>query len=108
MKAIRINKHGGPEVLEHEDIATPEAGAGQVSIKVATAGLNYIDTYHRTGLYPVELPLTLGLEGSGTVESVGADVSEFSAGDRVAWSGCPGSYAEYVVASADKIVQIPD
>jgi NADPH2:quinone reductase len=108
LKAIRINKHGGPEVLEHEDIATPEAGAGQVLIKVAAAGLNYIDTYHRTGLYPVELPLTLGLEGSGTVESVGADMSGFSAGDRVAWSGCPGSYAEYVAAPIEKIVQIPD
>jgi NADPH2:quinone reductase len=108
LKAIRINKHGGPEVLEHEDIAEPEAGSGQLLIKVAAAGLNYIDTYHRTGLYSVELPLTLGLEGSGTVESVGADVSGFSAGDRVAWSGCPGSYAEYVAAPAEKIVKIPD
>ena len=108
MKAIRINKHGGPEVLTHEDIDVPEPQTDQVLIKVEAAGLNYIDTYHRTGLYPVELPLTLGLEGAGTVESVGSGVSELAAGDRVAWAGCPGSYAEYVVAPAAKIVKIPD
>ena len=108
MKAIRINEHGGPEVLTHEEIDVPQPEADQVLIKVEAAGLNYIDTYHRTGLYPVELPLTLGLEGAGTIESVGAEVSELSAGDRVAWAGCPGSYAEYVAAPAAKVVKIPD
>lgn len=108
MNAIRINKHGGPEVLELENISIPVAGTGRLLIKVAAAGLNYIDTYHRTGLYPVELPLTLGLEGAGTVQSVGTDVTGFSEGDRVAWAGCPGSYAEYVTAPAEKVVKIPD
>ena len=108
MKAIRINKHGGPEVLSHEDIDTPSPQSGQVLIKVEAAGLNYIDTYHRTGLYPVELPLTLGLEGAGTVEAVGEGVQGVGAGDRVAWAGCPGSYAEYVAAPADKVVRVPE
>lgn len=108
MKAIRVNEHGGPEVLSHEDIDIPEPQSGQVLIKVHSAGLNYIDTYQRTGLYPVDLPLTLGLEGAGTVEGIGPEISEFSIGDRVAWAGCPGSYAEYVAAPVEKIVKIPD
>lgn len=108
MKAIRIHEHGGPDTLTHEEIDVPEPQAGQALIKVEAAGLNYIDTYHRTGLYPVDLPLTLGLEGAGTVESVGTGVSDFAKGDRVAWAGCPGSYAEYVAAPAEKIVKIPD
>jgi NADPH2:quinone reductase len=108
LKAIRIHEHGGPEVLVLEDIPQPEPGSDQVLIKVAASGLNFIDTYHRTGLYPVELPLTLGLEGSGVIESVGSEVSGFSSGDRVAWAGCPGSYAEYLTAPAAKVVKIPD
>lgn len=108
MNAIRIHEHGGPEVLQHEEIDAPEPGAGQVLVNVEAAGLNYIDTYHRTGLYPVDLPLTLGLEGAGTVEAVGPDVSGISAGDRVAWAGCPGSYADKIAAPADKVVPVPD
>ena len=108
MKAIRVNEHGGPEVLAHEDIDVPKPESDQVLIKVHSAGLNYIDTYQRTGLYPVSLPLTLGLEGAGTVESVGSEASALSPGDRVAWAGCPGSYAEYVAAPAEKVVKIPD
>jgi NADPH:quinone reductase len=108
MKAIRISGYGGPEVLSFEDIDTPEPNDGQVRIKIEAAGLNFIDTYHRTGLYPLELPLTLGLEGAGVVEAVGADVSDLSAGDRVAWKSVSGSYAEFVVANATDVVKIPD
>lgn len=108
MKAIRISEYGGPEVLSLEDIDTPEPSAEQVRIKIEAAGLNFIDTYHRTGLYPLELPLTLGLEGAGVVDAVGENVSDFSAGDRVAWKSVSGSYAEYVVANATDVVKIPD
>ena len=108
LKAIQIKEHGGPEVLSHEEIDVPEPQGGQVLVKVEAAGLNYIDTYHRTGLYPVELPLTLGLEGAGVVEEVGADVDDIAVGARVAWAGCPGSYAEYIAAPADKVVKVPD
>ncbi len=108
VKAIRVNEHGGPDVLSHEEIDPPIPKAGEVLIKVEAAGLNYIDTYHRTGLYPVELPLTLGLEGAGTVEAAGPDVDGFGTGDRVAWAGCPGSYAEYLATPAEKIFKIPD
>jgi len=108
LKAIRIKEHGGPEILTHEEIDTPQPQSGSVLIQVEAAGLNYIDTYHRTGLYPLNLPLTLGLEGAGTISEVGSDVTDFAEGDRVAWAGCPGSYAEYVAAPAEKIVKVPD
>jgi NADPH:quinone reductase len=108
MKAIRISGYGGPEVLSFEDIDTPEPNDGQVRIKIEAAGLNFIDTYHRTGLYPLELPLTLGLEGAGVVEAVGANVSNLSTGDRVAWKSVSGSYAEFVVANATDVVKIPN
>ncbi|CAA9443142.1 MAG: Quinone oxidoreductase [uncultured Rubrobacteraceae bacterium] len=104
MKAIKVNEYGGPEVLSYEDVALPEPGRGEVRIRLAASGVNYIDTYQRTGLYPRELPFTLGLEGAGEVEAVGDGVEEFSTGDYVAFAGVPGAYAEYIVAPADRLV----
>ena len=107
MKAIRISQYGGADVLRFEDIDAPEPGDRQVRIAIEAAGVNFIDTYHRTGLYPLDLPLTLGLEGAGTVNAVGAGVSNLTAGDRVAWKSVAGSYAEQVVANEDDVVKIP-
>jgi NADPH2:quinone reductase len=107
MHAIRIHVTGGPEVLRYEELAQPRPGAGQVLVRVVAAGVNYIDTYHRSGLYPLALPATLGQEGAGTVEALGPEVTSLKLGDRVAWTGVPGSYAEYVVAPADRLVAVP-
>ena len=107
MKAIRISQYGGAEVLSFEDIDVADPGEGQVLITIEAAGVNFIDTYHRTGLYPLDLPLTLGLEGAGTVNAVGAGVSALAEGDRVAWKSVAGSYAEQVVADAAEVVKIP-
>lgn len=107
MKAIRISKYGGAEVLSFEDIDVADPGEGQVRITIEAAGVNFIDTYHRTGLYPLNLPLTLGLEGAGIVHAVGAGVSDLTEGDRVAWKSVEGSYAEQVVADAAEVVKIP-
>ncbi len=107
MKAIRIHATGGPEVLRHDDVPQPAPGPGQALVRVAAAGVNYIDTYHRTGLYPLPLPATLGQEGAGTVTAVGRGVVDLKAGDRVAWTGVQGSYAEYVLAPADRLVNVP-
>jgi NADPH2:quinone reductase len=106
MKAIRVNENGGPEVLRYEDVPVPEPGAGEAQVRVAAAGINYIDTYQRAGLYPVETPFTLGLEGAGEVEAVGEGVEEVSVGDHVAWASVPGSYAEQVVAPVEKLVPV--
>lgn len=108
MKAIRIHKHGGPEVLSYEDIPEPEPGPGQAVVKIDAAGVNFIDIYFRTGLYPAELPLTNGQEGAGTVSAVGAGVTDLSVGDRVGYTGIHGSYAEYAVVAADRLVKVPD
>jgi NADPH2:quinone reductase len=108
MKAIRIHAFGGPEVMQYEEVPTPTPGAGQVLVKLAASGLNFIDVYQRTGLYPNDLPYGLGLEGSGTVAAVGAEVSGLGEGDPVAYTGVPGSYAEYVLAPADRLVRMPD
>ena len=107
MKAIRISQYGGAEVLSFEDIDVADPGEGQVRITIEAAGVNFIDTYHRTGLYPLNLPLTLGLEGAGIVNAVGAGVSDLAEGDRVAWKSVAGSYAEQVVADAAEVVKIP-
>lgn len=104
MKAIRINEFGGPEVLSYEDIETPEPGPGQARVRLAASGVNFIDVYQRTGVYPGELPRTLGLEGAGEVDAVGDGVGELSPGDYVAFAMAPGSYAEYVVVPVDKLV----
>jgi NADPH2:quinone reductase len=108
MKAVRIHAFGGPEVMQYEDVPTPEPGAGQVLVKLAAAGLNFIDVYQRTGLYPNPLPYTLGLEGSGTVAAVGANVTGLQEGDPVAYTGIAGSYADYVLAPAERLVRMPD
>ena len=108
MKAIRIYEHGGPEVLCYEDLPEPEAGPGQALVKIEASGVNFIDIYFRTGLYPAELPITNGQEGAGTVAAVGEGVTEVSVGNRVAYSGTHGSYAEYAVVSADRLVKVPE
>ncbi len=107
MKAIRISQYGGTEVLSFEDVDVADPGEGQVRITIDAAGVNFIDTYHRTGLYPLDLPLTLGLEGAGIVNAVGAGVSDLTEGDRVAWKSVEGSYAEQVVADEAEVVKIP-
>lgn len=108
MKAIRIHAPGGPEVLRYEDVPEPRAKGGEAVVRVEAAGLNFIDVYNRTGLYKVELPITLGREGAGTVLSVAADVRDVAVGDRVAWAGVVGSYAEQAAVPADRLVKLPD
>src|ERR687894_2413180 len=104
MKAIRVNEYGGPEVLSYEDVAVPEPGSGEARVRLAASGVNFIDTYQRSGVYPVDLPLTLGMEGAGEVEAVGEGVEEISPGDYVAFAGVLGAYAEYVVAPAERLL----
>jgi NADPH2:quinone reductase len=108
MKAIRPKQVGGPEQLQLEDLPTPTPGPSQALVRVQAAGVNYVDVYHRTGLYPLPLPLAIGLEGAGIVEQVGEAVADLHVGERVAWSGVPGSYASHVVAPAERLVPIPD
>lgn len=108
MKAIRIHQFGGPEVLRYEDVPMPEPGSGQARVQVAAIGLNYIDTYHRAGLYPALLPFTPGMEAAGVVDAVGPDVTTVKPGDRVAYAMVLGAYAEYAVVPADKLVILPD
>jgi NADPH2:quinone reductase len=108
MKAIVVEQYGGDEVLQYKEVATPEPKTGEVLIKLGAIGLNYIDVYHRTGLYPLPLPLTPGLEGAGTIEAVGEGVSDWTVGDRVAYASQIGSYAEYVAAAADRLIKLPE
>ena len=108
MKAIQITQTGGPEVLEWTDVSDPTPGPGDVVVEVAAAGLNYIDTYHRTGLYPMDLPFVPGLEGAGTVTEVGSEVDDVAVGDTVAWSASIGTYAERVALPAASTVPVPD
>lgn len=108
-KAIRIHKAGGPEVLSWEDVAVDKPGQGQILIRHGAVGLNYIDVYHRTGLYPLTYPSGIGMEGAGTVEAVGPDVTGLKPGDRVAYASAPlGAYAETRLMPADKVVRLPD
>jgi NADPH:quinone reductase len=104
MKAIQVNEHGGPEVLSYEDVTVPEPGPGEARVNLAAAGVNFIDTYQRTGLYPIETPFTLGQEGAGEVDALGEGVEDLSVGDHVAFANVMGAYAEYVVAPAEKLV----
>ena len=106
MKAIRVNEFGGPEVLVMEEIPEPEPGEGQILVKVRAAGLNFIETYQRSGAYPISLPRTLGSEASGEVLSLGAGVKGFALGDRVVFNGSTGSYAELTLAQASNTVKI--
>jgi NADPH2:quinone reductase len=106
-KAILISRTGGPEVLELRDHDPGAPGPGQVRVRVGAAGVNYIDTYFRSGAYPRPLPFVSGLEGSGTVEALGPGVSALAVGERVAWASVPGSYAQAVVAPIDRLVKVP-
>ncbi len=105
--AIRIHETGGPEKMRWEEVRVETPGPGQVLVRNIAIGLNYIDTYHRSGLYPVTLPATLGMEGAGIVEMVGPKVSGFKAGERVAYAQPIGAYAEWVLRPADRLVKIP-
>ena len=108
MKVNRFHQHGGPEVLVYEEVDEPTPAAGEALIKIEAIGLNYIDTYHREGLYPVELPCIPGMEAAGTVAAVGAGVSLVKVGDRVAYAGILGAYAEMAAVAADRLVSLPD
>lgn len=107
MKAVRVHTPGGPESLRYEDVAEPTAKAGQAVVKVDAAGINYIDVYYRSGLYKAELPMTLGMEAGGTVAAIGPGVTQIKVGDKVAYTGVPGSYAEYALVPADRLVVLP-
>jgi NADPH:quinone reductase len=106
--AIRVHETGGPEVLKWEEVEVGEPGPGQVRIRQEAAGLNFIDVYHRTGLYPQPLPFTPGVEGAGVIDAVGPGVTDLSVGDRVAYGGPVGSYAELRLVPADRLVKLPD
>ena len=107
--AIRIHRTGGPEVLQWEAVDVPSPAAGEVRIRHSAVGLNFIDTYHRTGLYPLPLPAGIGLEGAGTVEALGEGVNDLQVGDRVAYAGGPvGAYAEVRNIPAHRLLKLPD
>lgn len=107
MKAVRVREFGGAEVLRYEEIPIPEPGAGEARVKIEAVGLNYVDIYHRTGLYPLKTPFTLGMEGAGVVDAIGVNVTEVKKGDRVAYGMHIGSYAEYAIVPAWKLVPLP-
>jgi NADPH:quinone reductase len=107
MKAVRVHKYGGPEVLTLEEIPVPEPKAGEARVKIEAIGVNYIDIYQRTGLYPLQTPFALGTEGAGIVDAVGPNVTEVKKGERVGYAMIPGSYAEYAIVPAARLVPIP-
>jgi NADPH2:quinone reductase len=106
--AIQVHRTGGPEVLQWEEVAVGDPGPGEVRLRQQAAGLNYIDVYHRTGLYPQPLPFIPGVEGAGVVETVGPGVTILKPGDRVAYAGSIGSYAEERLIDADRLVKLPE
>ncbi len=106
-KAIRIHQTGGPEVLRLEDVAVGEPGPGEARVRNVAIGVNFVDIYHRTGLYPLPLPTGLGVDAAGVVEAVGPGVAHVRAGERVAYMGPPGSYSESRVIAADRLVRLP-
>ncbi len=108
MKAIRVERHGGPDVLQLVELPTPRPGPGQALVRVEAAGVNFIDVYVRTGAYARDLPLVLGEEGAGVVEALGEGLTEPRVGQRVAWAAVAGSYATHVVASVEKLVAVPE
>jgi len=108
MKAVRVKEYGGPEVMSYEDTDIPSLGPSGVLVKVEAAGINYIDTYQRSGLYKIPLPATLGLEAAGTVEEIGSAVTRFNKGDRVAYTSVAGAYAEFAAVPEDKLVNVPE
>jgi NADPH2:quinone reductase len=108
VKAVRVHAPGSPEVLRYEDVPDPRPQPGEAVVRVEAAGLNFIDVYHRTGLYKATLPVTLGQEGAGTVLAVAPDVKELAPGDRVAWAGVFGAYADQAAVPAERLVKLPD
>jgi NADPH2:quinone reductase len=106
--AIQVSRTGGPDVLEAVELPDPKPGEGELLVELAAAGVNYVDTYQRSGLYPTPTPFVCGLEGAGRVVAVGSGVADFTAGDRVAWKAAPGSYAQQVVVSAAEALAVPD
>src|SRR5688500_12590099 len=107
MKAIQVKEPGGPEKMQCVEIPTPQPGPKHALVRIAAAGVNFIDVYFRTGLYKADLPISLGSEGAGTVEAVGPEVTEVAKGDRVAYAMTRGSYAEYAVVPAAQLVKLP-
>ncbi|HUQ19938.1 MAG TPA: quinone oxidoreductase [Gemmatimonadaceae bacterium] len=108
IRAVRVHQHGDADALVLEKVPLREPGAGEALVRVEAAGVNFIDVYKRTGLYPIQLPSTLGEEGAGTVAAVGSDVTAVRIGDRVAWASVLGSYAEYAIIPADRLVPLPE
>ena len=107
-KAIRVHETGGPDVLKWEDVNVPEPGAGEALVRQTAAGLNFIDTYQRSGLYPIALPAIMGNEGAGVIEAVGDGVTEVKPGDRVAYHSAPGAYAEQRIVPSWLLAKLPD
>lgn len=105
--AIRLYENGGPEKMQWEEVQVGNPGPGEVRVRNTAVGLNFIDTYHRSGLYPMQLPITLGMEGAGVVEAVGPKVREFKVGDRVAYANPLGAYADVLLRPAERLVKIP-
>ena len=109
MKSIKVTNTGGPEVLELEDISLEKPGADEVQIEHVSIGLNYIDTYHRSGLYPLQLPTGIGMEAAGIIKQVGSNISNFSVGDKVAYAAAPlGAYSTHRNYVAKNIVKVPN
>ena len=108
MKAIQVSQLGGPEVLTLVDLPTPEPKPNEALVEIKAAGVNFIDVYFRRGMYPATLPFVIGQEAAGVVTSVGSEVKNLKSGDRVAYTGVQGSYAEYAAVPADRLVHIPD
>jgi NADPH:quinone reductase len=106
-KAVRYHKQGGPEVLQLDEVQVGAPGQGQIRIKHTAIGVNFVDTYQRSGLYPMQLPAVAGNEGAGVVEAVGAGVADLKAGDRVCYTGLPGSYCEQRLVPAERMVKLP-
>ena len=107
MKTIRVDRYGDADVMRVWEVDMREPQSGEVRVRLEAIGVNFIDIYHRTGLYAMELPFTPGVEGAGEVDAVGPDVTELSPGDRVAWTMYPGSYAEYAIVPAKKLISLP-
>ena len=108
MKAIRIHEYGGPEVLAYEDVSSPEPGVGEARIRMEAIGVNFIDTYHRSGLYSSNLPFTPGMEGAGVIDEIGPGETRFRRGDRVAHCMVKGTYADYTIAPLNLLVPLPE
>ncbi|MFF7939418.1 quinone oxidoreductase family protein [Nocardia gamkensis] len=108
MRAIQVSEHGGPEVLKYVEVPDPRIGPDQLLVETRAIGVNFIDTYIRTGRYPQDVPYIPGAEGTGVVVEVGSEVTEFAVGDRVAWSAAPGSYAPKVAVPAAVAIPVPD